>query len=89
QLNCLVLGQSSNHIFPVEIALTKTVGSLEEAIKGKKTRIFNHVDASDLALWCVSEVVDENLKNKLQQAEFPTKPSLSPIDELGIVFLRL
>ncbi|KAJ3782219.1 hypothetical protein GGU10DRAFT_436776 [Lentinula aff. detonsa] len=88
ELNCLVLGDQRNHIFPVKIAATESVGFLKEAIKGKKTHRFNRVDADDLVLWRVSEVFDENLENKLQQAEFPTKPSLSPIDELGIVFLN-
>lgn len=33
QLNCWVLGDDPNRIFPVEIAGTKTVGSLKKAIK--------------------------------------------------------
>ncbi|KAJ3797997.1 hypothetical protein GGU11DRAFT_704771 [Lentinula aff. detonsa] len=87
ELNCLVLGDQANHIFSVDIAKTKNVISLREVIKEKKTHRFNRVDADDLVLWCVSEAVDENLQDKLQQADFPTKPSLSPIDELGTVFL--
>ncbi|KAJ4000617.1 hypothetical protein F5050DRAFT_1562559 [Lentinula boryana] len=87
ELNCLVLGDQRNVIFPVRIAATESVGSLREVIKEKKTHRFNRVDADDLVLWCVSETVDENLQDKLQQADFPTKPSLSPIDELGTVFL--
>lgn len=35
-LNCMVLGESRNEIFPVEIAGTKSVGSLKELIKEKK-----------------------------------------------------
>ncbi|KAI6134394.1 hypothetical protein EV401DRAFT_2204424 [Pisolithus croceorrhizus] len=47
-LNCLVLGDSRDHIFPVEISSSKTVGALREAIKDKKQYTFHHVEADKL-----------------------------------------
>ncbi|KAI6167849.1 hypothetical protein EDD17DRAFT_867146 [Pisolithus thermaeus] len=49
-LNCLVLGDSRDHIFPVEISSSKTVGALREAIKDKKQYTFHHVEADKLSL---------------------------------------
>jgi hypothetical protein len=52
-LNCLVLGDDPNHVFPVEIAPTRTVGGLKKAIKGEKKHTFEHIDADALVLWKV------------------------------------
>lgn len=86
ELNCLVLGESHNEVFPVEIAPTKSVGSLKEVIKQKTIRLFNHIDAKDLRLWKVSEVVDDNLENNLETANLPGQRTLSTIDKLSQVF---
>ncbi|KAL4080401.1 hypothetical protein J3A83DRAFT_651 [Scleroderma citrinum] len=56
-LNCFVLGDTPDHIFPVEIALTKTVGALKEAIKDKKPHAFRSVDADQLVLYRTSNEV--------------------------------
>ena len=89
ELNCLVLGDQRTHIFPVKIAETESVGSLKKAIKEENPHLFNHVDARDLALWKVSEVVDENLERNLKEANFLEKESLSPVDKLSKVFPNL
>ncbi|KAJ3742410.1 hypothetical protein DFH05DRAFT_1544458 [Lentinula detonsa] len=89
ELNCLVLGDQRNHIFPIKIAKTKSVGSLKKAVKEKKRPLFNHVPADDLALWRVSEVVDQNLEDNLKKINFLEKESLSPVDELYKVFSNL
>ncbi|KAJ3794318.1 hypothetical protein GGU11DRAFT_759257 [Lentinula aff. detonsa] len=89
ELNCLVLGDQRNHIFPVKIAKTKSVGSLKKAVKEKKRPLSNHVPADDLALWRVSEVVDQNLEDNLEKINFLEKESLSPADELYKVFSNL
>ena len=44
-LNCLVLGHDASHIFPIEIAESKTVGTLRKAIKDEKRPAFDHVPA--------------------------------------------
>jgi hypothetical protein len=36
ELNCLVLGDDLSHIFTIEIADTKTVGTLRKVIKDEK-----------------------------------------------------
>ena len=89
ELNCLVLGDQCNHIFPVEIAGTKSVGSLKEAIKEKKHAAFQHIDTDALDLWNVSKVVDQTLKNNLGKVNFLEKESLSPVDKLSKVFPNL
>jgi hypothetical protein len=53
-LNCLVLGGGPGNIFAIEIASTKDVGALKEAIKDKKKHAFDSVDADSLKLWGVS-----------------------------------
>ncbi|KAE9392048.1 hypothetical protein BT96DRAFT_754297, partial [Gymnopus androsaceus JB14] len=88
-LNCLVLGDQRNHIFPVEIAGTKSVGSLKEVIKEKKHAAFPHIDADALELWNVSEPVDQHLENNLEKANFHGKESLSPVDKLSKIFPNL
>jgi hypothetical protein len=57
-LFCLVDGDSSP--FPVEIEPTKTVGSLKDAIKAKKTPRFDDVAADELNLWSVSIPVSDD-----------------------------
>lgn len=88
-LNCLVLGESRQRIFTVEIAGTKSVGSLKQVIKEKKHPAFQHIVTDSLALWEVSEVVDLNLENNLEKLNFPQKEPLSPLDELSKVFSNL
>ena len=85
-LNCLVLGDQRSHIFPVEISATKSVGMLKDLIKEKKHPHFQYFSADNLVLWKISEAVDENLENKLEEANFPEKEPLSPVDKLSNVF---
>lgn len=65
RFNCLVLGDDPSHLFPVEIAITMTVGGLKEVIKDKKNQTFGKSDADDLVLWKVSVLSDRNLKANL------------------------
>jgi len=57
-LFCLVDGDSAP--FPVEIESTKTVGSLKDSIKLKKTPRFDDVAADELTLWSVSIPVSDD-----------------------------
>ena len=86
QLNCLVHGENSSHIFPVEIERTKSVGALKDAIKDKKKLAFNHVDADALVLWKVSVPADENFEENLGKLKFDSKHSLQPLMKLSSVF---
>jgi hypothetical protein len=83
--NCLIYYDGTSHIFPVEIASSKSVDALKEAIKEKKVAL-QHVDADALALWKVSIPVDysleENVKARLKDAK-----TLSPMDILSDIFL--
>jgi Crinkler effector protein N-terminal domain len=87
-LHCWVHGDDPGCIFPVEIASTKTVGNLKDAIKEKKQPALNHLPADTLILWKVSipshQSIHENL-DKLQ-ASLNEAAQLSPTDELSEVF---
>jgi hypothetical protein len=55
-LNCLVKGDIPHHIFSVEIAPPKTVGTLREAIK-KEIQCRVKFPADELDLYHISEEV--------------------------------
>ncbi|KAI6118315.1 hypothetical protein F5141DRAFT_999894, partial [Pisolithus sp. B1] len=69
-LNCLILGNSQDHIFPVEISSLKTVGALREVIKDKKQHTFRHVEADKLSLYCTSLPDNSKLEDMLQSFHF-------------------
>ncbi|KAG0302864.1 hypothetical protein BGZ97_002144, partial [Linnemannia gamsii] len=50
----------TSNAFPVEIESTKTIGSLKELFKAKKTNDFQDVDADRLTLWRVSIPDDDD-----------------------------
>ena len=85
-LNCLVLGDDASHIFPIEIAESKTVGALRKAIKDEKEHAFQHVDADALLLWKVSIPVDRSFTKNLSKLDFVDEGSLFPVEELSDVF---
>ncbi|KAL4064512.1 hypothetical protein J3A83DRAFT_4272324 [Scleroderma citrinum] len=84
-INCLVLGDTPDRIFPVEIARTKTVSALKEAIKDKKPHAFRSVDADKLDLCHVSLPNDDELKHKVHVFNFDK--SLQPISILANIFI--
>ncbi|KAG1851654.1 hypothetical protein F4604DRAFT_1592275 [Suillus subluteus] len=86
KLNCIVLGNDPNCIFPVDIAQTQTVGDLRKVIKDEKKRQFDHVDADSLKLWKVDLPVDETIEHKLSNLTFDTKKSLLPVAKLSKFF---
>jgi hypothetical protein len=52
-LQCWVLGDDPQRVFPAEISKTKTVGSLKDVIKDKKKPQFDSIAADVLDLWKV------------------------------------
>jgi hypothetical protein len=52
-LNCWIVGDDPRRTFPVDIAKTKMVGHLKDAIKDKKKNTFVGLDADSLDLWKV------------------------------------
>ncbi|KIM72338.1 hypothetical protein PILCRDRAFT_742219 [Piloderma croceum F 1598] len=85
-LNCLMLGHDASHIFPIEIAESKTVGALRKAIKDEKRPTFDHIPADTLLLWKVSIPVNRNLTENLSKLNFVDEGSLLPVEELSDVF---
>lgn len=67
-LNCLVLGDTLDCIFPVKIASSETVGILREVIKVKKHHAFHGIDADQLNLYRTSEEVANLDDDELIQA---------------------
>ena len=82
-----MLGEPHNHIFPVKIARTESVGVLKKAIKAEKQPAFDHVPADTLVLWKVSFPVDESLDGNL--VNFLDEESLSPVYGLSKVFSNM
>ncbi|KAF9236576.1 hypothetical protein BU15DRAFT_28414, partial [Melanogaster broomeanus] len=85
-LYCWVRGQSTNHIFPVKISSTMTVGDLKEAIKDKKPVDFRDVDADALALYKVSHADNGDLQKTLEHLTFDDEEPLNPMAPLSSVF---
>ena len=85
-LNCLVLGHDVGHIFPIEIAKSKTVGALRKAIKDEKRPAFDYVPADALLLWKVSIPVNRSLDENLSKLDFVDEGSLLPVKRLSGVF---
>jgi len=54
EINCWVLGDDPSSVFPVEVASSKTVGTLKKAIKDEMEHSFDDLDAKSLYLWNVS-----------------------------------
>ena len=67
ELNCIVFGDDSRRIFPIEINGTKKVGDLKELMKDKKKPLFDHIPADALDLFNVNFLVDGGLDDKLKQ----------------------
>jgi hypothetical protein len=53
-LNCRVLFEGADRVFPVEIAGERSVGALKKAIKEEKKPDFDRIPADKLTLWKVS-----------------------------------
>jgi hypothetical protein len=87
RINCLVLGETHNHIFSVKIAGTESVGALKDAIKAEKQPAFDHVPADTLVLWKVSFPVDGSLDGNLRN--LLDDNSLSPVHRLSKVFSNM
>ena len=83
-LNCLVSGDDTSNIFTIEIANTKNVSTLKDAIKEKKQPAFDHVPADALVLWKVSLPVDDKLEENFPDLAGETP--LSPVNKLSKVF---
>ena len=84
ELNCLVFGDSPDHIFTIEIANVKNVSALKDAIKDRKKFAFDHVPADTLILYKVSFPVDDGLQENLRN--FIGYIPLSPVNKLSKVF---
>jgi len=54
ELHCIVQGDDTDHVFPVTIATTESVGALKKAIKEENKHAFEQVDAKILNLWKAS-----------------------------------
>ncbi len=56
-LNCWVLSDHPDRVFPVKIAPEESVGALRKAIKEEKRPVFDDIPADRLDLWKVSKQI--------------------------------
>jgi len=56
-LNCSILGPNVGRTFSVTISRDRAVDALKDAIKEKKKPRLDHMDADDLDLWKVSDLI--------------------------------
>ena len=54
-INCWVLSDRPESVFPVKIAPEESVGALKKAIKEEKRPAFDHIPTDRLDLWKASE----------------------------------
>lgn len=84
-LFCLADGDSMP--FSVEIAASKTVGHLKDAIKTKIPDTFKGVDAKDLTLWSVSiPLAPKKDRKAISLGDIPLKEELDETDDLSELF---
>jgi hypothetical protein len=88
-LNCFVLGDGINNTFPVEIARTKSVGILKEAIKTKKSPKFDYIPADQLVLWRVDITCDRSLQETIHDLGLTDEGCLLPVKRLSDSFVHL
>jgi hypothetical protein len=76
-LNCFVDGDQPNQTFTVEVPKIKNVSILKDTIKEKKAPHFNHVAASDLDLFLVSEsfLIDDLASKQPSSNGTPLRPN--------------
>jgi hypothetical protein len=76
-LNCFVDGDQPNQTFTVEVPKIKNVSILKDLIKEKKAPHFNHVAASDLDLFLVSEsfLIDDLASKQPPSNGTPLRPN--------------
>jgi hypothetical protein len=87
-LFCVVEGESTSNAFPVEIEPTKSIGSLKDAIKTKKSPRFNDIAADKLKLYKVSiPVVATRREDEITlDPQSKSKGELSPVTRISKVF---
>ena len=85
EINCFVHDDDPNHVFPVKIARTESVGTLKDAIKDKNPESFHNVDARSLNLWNVSIAHDDGFQENVGKV-VREQTKLSPVDQLSDVF---
>jgi hypothetical protein len=76
-LNCFVDGDLQDQTFPVEVLKTKNVGILKDLIKEKKAPRLDHVAASELNLFLVSEsfLIDDLASKQPPTNGTPLRPN--------------
>ena len=76
-LNCFVEGDQPDQTFPVKIPKTENVGILKDLIKEKKSPDLDHVSASKLKVFLVSEsfLIDDLASKQPPTNDTPLRPN--------------
>jgi hypothetical protein len=57
ELNCCVIGEGRQHVFPVKVLNTETIGTLKKLIKEELTPQIGNSPPNSLVLWKVSSLM--------------------------------
>lgn len=86
-LFCLVDGETTSKVFPVETESTKAIDDLKKLIKTGKAPRFGDVAADEFTLWRVSvPVVPEKKHSPAVLIEIESPTELGPTDDISDVF---
>jgi hypothetical protein len=91
KLNCWVLEDDPNRIFPVEVDPNDYVAGLREAIKKTKFPAFDYITADSLVVWNVSIPIDEdtNLQEEVNNKRLDERIPLWSLKRLIKIFTDL
>ena len=73
------------HIFPIEIAKSKTVDALRKSIKDGKGHAYQNIDADTFVLWEVSIPVNRSPTKNLSKFDFVDEGSMLSVNRLSKV----
>ncbi|GBC06334.1 hypothetical protein RclHR1_06770017 [Rhizophagus clarus] len=80
-LLCLVKGNTTANVFPVDIDKDQLVGHLKKVIKAEQPQTFANVDAKDLKLWKVTIPGDQD--DQLRNLILQDSDELLAINDIG------
>ena len=83
-INCLVLGDSEENIFTVQIQAAKNISALRVEIKLERGGLFKDVDAAEITLNTTFKQYD-----KIKDLTELPGPTLKPLSIIGRVFEHL
>ena len=87
-LFCVIDGDSPSQSFPVHIDSNRTIGELKKLVWAEKKRRLDSIDAADLTLWGVFNLVTDDNDHPTMLEHIPPEKlkKLSPLARVSVVF---